>query len=263
MNLLARLLQFPSLKYLLTHLKPLDLDVIYSAKVSVEKAIATTLEKHWLALFEKNHTKDDAYNIVNCGKRAVKNSALYYLVQTEKPVTIDLAFEQASHATNMTDQLGALIALNNHAVSSREKALSQFYDRYQHEPLVVNKWLSLHASTTLPSALKDVKQLTKHAAFDIQNPNNVYALLVTFGSNTLRFHDKSGDGYVFLADQVLTIDAKNPQVAARVLQPLTQWRQMDEARGSLMKAQLERLSTEKLSDNVFEIVNKSIENHLH
>lgn len=259
-NLLARLLLFPSLKYLVTHLKPIDLDVIHAAKSFVEKRVAIELEKAWLALFEKNKV-DGAYryDVSDAGRRRLRNHCLYYLLLTDKDEHIAKAYLQATTANNMTDQLGALYVLNDHAVVQREKALTHFYNTYKNEPLVVNKWLALRAGSALLSTLDDVSTLIHHPAFDRSNPNNVYALLVTFGANTLRFHDKSGVAYQFLATQTLAIDEKNPQVSARVVQPLTQWQQMDEVRGVFMKAQLQRIAESKqLSGNLFEIVSKSL-----
>ncbi|PIZ04447.1 MAG: aminopeptidase N [Gammaproteobacteria bacterium CG_4_10_14_0_8_um_filter_38_16] len=260
LNLLSRLFLFPSLKYLLTHIPKIDLAIIFEAKSLVENTIAVALEDHWLQLFNDNQiTGEYKYDVSDSGHRRVKNIALYYLLKTGKEKYQAMAFDQATHANNMTDQLGALSALNDHATLLREKALADFYDQYQHDMLVVNKWLALQASSLLPTVIGDVKKLLQHPAFDISNPNKVYALLVTFGQNTVRFHDKNGEGYELLAAQTQLIDAKNPQVSARVVQPLTQWKQMDSARGALMKAQLEKLSVSgKLSDNLFEIVTKSL-----
>ena len=259
-NLLARLLQFPSLKYVLSHLPKVDLEVVFTAKTFLENQIAIQLEALWLLTFKKHQlTGDYSYNIEDCGHRRVRNLCLYYLLKTNNIHVLDIAFHEATQSNNMTDQLGALSALNDHDVMQRSQALGKFYDQYQHEPLVVNKWLALQAGSLLPHVIDDVKNLIHHAAFDIKNPNNVYALLVTFGQNTARFHDKHGDGYKLLADQVLAIDANNPQVSARVVSPLTQWQQMDAVRGVMMKAELTRImESGKLSDNLYEIVKKSL-----
>ncbi|OGT25253.1 MAG: aminopeptidase N [Gammaproteobacteria bacterium RIFCSPLOWO2_02_FULL_42_14] len=259
LNMLTRLLQFPSLKYLYTQLKPLDIDAVFRAEQLVEKALAKQLVKLFSDLFEKNKVTNPEYSVEACGQRAIRAASLYYLMHANPAHYAKIAFHDAQHATTMTDKLGALIALNHHVIDERETALTQFYEHYHREPLVVNKWFSLQASSTLPDTLQRVKSLLQHPAFDWKNPNNVYALLVTFGSNTLRFHDASGEAYEFLTDCILKIDANNPIVAARVVQPFSQWKQMDKSRGALMKAQLERLSSQKLSDNLREIVAKSLE----
>lgn len=260
-SLLSRLLTLPTLKYIITHCPNIDLDILYAAKQFVETQIAKKSEKYLLSLYEQNKLSGDyVYDAEGCGHRRLKNNCLYYLLRTKNEKYIDLAVDQATHANNMTDQLGALYALNDMTSEKRKSALDKFYEQYQHEPLVVNKWLSLHASSANEKVIEDVKELLHHRAFDIRNPNNVYALLVTFGENTVRFHDKSGDGYALLAEQILVIDALNPQVSARVVRPLTQWKQMDDVRGALMKAQLQWLfDTKKLSENLYEIVLKSLE----
>jgi aminopeptidase N len=110
-----------------------------------------------------------------------------------------------------------------------------------------------------PGTLDRVKALTKHPAFNMRNPNKVRALIGAFSSNSVRFHDLSGDGYVFIADHVLALDPVNPQIAARLVSAFTMWNRYDEKRKALMKAQLERiLRTGKLSKDVFEIVTKSL-----
>ncbi|OGT44351.1 MAG: aminopeptidase N [Gammaproteobacteria bacterium RIFCSPHIGHO2_12_FULL_40_19] len=259
-NLLARLLMFPSLKFLLTHLSKIDLDVIYAAKSFLETTLAKQLESLWLKLFKAHELPGEyVYDIQSCGHRRLKNQCLHYLLKTDNKRYVEITYHEALRANNMTDQLGALFALNDHDVPQREQALSNFYHAYENEPLVVNKWLQLQANTTLAHMIDDVKKLIHHPAFDINNPNNVYALLVTFGDNTVRFHDKNGSGYHLLAEQTLAIDAKNPQVSARIVRPLTQWKQIDSVRGVMMKAELTRLlESKKLSSNLYEIVSKSL-----
>ncbi len=257
---LSRLLVLPSLSYLLTHINQVDLEFVFEAKNFVERSLASALEKLWLAAVEKNKLVGPyVFDMTSTGHRRLKNQSLYYLLKTEKERYFDLAFRQVADANNMTDKLGGLVALNDHPVGLRNSALDYFYESFQNEPLVINKWLTLQASSTILTTLDDVKNLLNHPAFDIKNPNNVYALLVTFGDNTVRFNDASGMSYVFLREQVEKLDQQNPQVAARVIQPLTRWRQMDSARGTLMKKQLKILSDIKtLSSNLVEIVTKSL-----
>jgi len=153
-----------------------------------------------------------------------------------------------------------LYALSQQPSELGKEALDLFYAQWQDEPLVVNKWLSVQAMVPRADTLDRVKSLVSHAAFDAQNPNNVYALICAFGANAAALHlAGQGSGYAFIADQVMKIDQYNPQVAARVLTPLTRWRQLDDRRGQLMLRQLERIaSSDKLSSDVQECVQKSI-----
>jgi len=95
----------------------------------------------------------------------------------------------------------------------------------------------------------------------LRNPNKVRALIGAFATgNHYRFHAENGEGYLFLADRILELQADNPQIAARLAAPLTFWRRYEEKRGGLMRGQLERiLRTENLSRDVYEIVRKSLE----
>lgn len=258
LSFLSRLLTLPSENYLLSTLK-IDVSAIHVAREHVKSVLAKELESHWLALYEKHHDAGDyVFNIANMAQRDIKNTCLFYLNETGDEKYHTLALEQFTKANNMTDQMGALSALNNHAIPHREKALAAFYAQWKDEPLIVNKWLSLQANSTLPDTLDKVKDLLGHKAFDIHNPNNVYALLVGFAGNVSRFHDGEAS-YQFVTDQVLAIDKNNAQVAARLLQPLTAWGRMDAERQALMKAQLTRIAkTKGISNDIYEIATKSV-----
>jgi aminopeptidase N len=142
----------------------------------------------------------------------------------------------------------------------RAAALAAFYAKWQDDPLVTDNWFSLQARSSLPGAMNAVKELARHPAFNRGNPNRWRALIGAFANgNRLHFHAASGEGYAFLADEVLAIDPSNPQLAARAVQPLGQWRRFDPARQALMKAQLQRIhDTKGLSTNTFEMVSKSL-----
>jgi aminopeptidase N len=170
-----------------------------------------------------------------------------------------LAYEQFQRADNMTDSMAALATLANLDCPERESALAAFYERWKNEPLVVDKWLAVQAASRLPATLQTVKQLLEHPAFDLKVPNRVYALIRTFAANHVRFHAADGGGHAFLADQILALNALNPQVAARMARSFDRWRRFDETRQSHAKEQLERIrDTEKLSKDVAEIVAKAL-----
>jgi aminopeptidase N len=137
--------------------------------------------------------------------------------------------------------------------------LSSFYSQWRHEPLVIDQWLVTQAIDPSDDALQRVEALMKHEVFDIKNPNKVRSLIGAFCSqNHVHFHNRNGDGYEFLADRVIQLDEINPQIAARLLTPLTRWKRLDEKRQGLMQMQLQRIkATGSLSKDVFEVVAKS------
>jgi aminopeptidase N len=167
-------------------------------------------------------------------------------------------FEQAD---NMTDSIAALAQIVEHGeAATREAALSSFYQRWQDEGLVVDKWFVLQAVAQRPDSLPRVERLMAHPAFKMTNPNRVRSLIGAFamGSPT-GFHHASGDGYRFVADRVIELDRLNPQIAARLLGVFGRWQRYDAARQALMKAELERiLAVPKLSRNSFEVASKSL-----
>jgi len=159
----------------------------------------------------------------------------------------------------MTDAMAALTCLANNECLEREPALDAFYRKWQDEPLVVDKWLAVQSTSRLPSTLSKVIQLLKHPAFDLKVPNKVYALIRGFGSNHVRFHAADGAGYAFMADQVIALDALNPQVAARMARGFDRWKKFDAGRQAKARAQLERIGdADGLSKDVAEIVTKAL-----
>jgi aminopeptidase N len=195
------------------------------------------------------------------GARALRNTALTYLCLNEDDRYLDLALKQRREALNMTSELGALEALNRSKKGQRLAALQDFRAKWEKESLVMNKWLMIRAIAPGEKTLAEVKELLNDGAvFDKTNPNKIYSLLLGFAKfNLLGFHTVSGEGYRFLADQVLEIDARNPQVASRVISAFNQWKTFDSKRQALMKAELERIAKHPgLSNNVNEIVTRSL-----
>lgn len=253
------LMALPTEQYLLQVATVSDVEGIHDAREFIQKQIAEMLMSEFKACYQNNQLPHYQFNTRDMGKRQLKNQCLDYLTKNDDKAYIQLAYSQFNHSDNMTDTVGALTALNDCSCEERQQALNAFYERWKQQPLVINKWFLLQAQSSLKNTLQTVKELIHHSAFNIKNPNNVYALIGGFSNNVIRFHDSSGEGYAFLADQVLNIDAINPQVAARILQPLSQWQKMDEHRQELMKQQLQRImQAPGLSKNVFEIATKSL-----
>ena len=159
----------------------------------------------------------------------------------------------------MTDCIAALASLVNIDHAIRQEVLADFYNKWVGDPLVLDKWFTLQALSILPSTLKNVSLLIDNPSFSIENPNKVRALIGAFcANNHVRFHEKTGAGYTFLADRILELNAINPQIAARLVAPLIHWKRYDKERQKLMCEQLERIADMRnLSRDVYEIVDKS------
>jgi len=257
----AEALSLPSEATLADEMTIVDVEAIHAvredARAAIAAALATALGETYRNLTDTGPYKADGESI---GRRALRNVCLAYLAAGNSEGGARLAKAQFDAQQNMTDVLAALSVLTDIDSTERRAALAAFYQRWQDDPLVVDKWFALQARSSLPGTIAAVRGLTRHSAFTRANPNRLRALIGTFSQgNQLHFHDASGAGYAFLADEVITLDADNPQVAARMVQALGQWRRFDPARQTLMKAQLQRIHDRPgLSTNTFEMVSKSL-----
>ncbi|MBA2654668.1 MAG: aminopeptidase N [Gammaproteobacteria bacterium] len=258
--LMAEMLSFPAETYLLELMDSADITAIYCVRKNLRKHLATQLKKDFLRLYHENNISQFSLDKEAMGQRRIKNLSLSYLMLLEEKEILAMAMKQFHTSNNLTDTIGALSALTNIDSKEREEAFNEFYDQWQKEPLVVDKWFSLQAISTLPHTFETVKALMSHSSFDLKNPNKTRALIGAFTNyNHLRFHDKSGEPYAFLADLVMSIDSFNPQLAARLIEPLIRWRKYDKDRQALMREELTRISNvPKLSNDVYEIVTKSL-----
>ena len=264
--LLAQVLSLPGEIYLAEQMDVVDVDGIHDARLFVQQTLAQRLREALLARYQALHSSErDGYSTdaAAIGRRALKNVCLEYLMRLDEASLLHLCLEQFQTASNMSDQLGALVSLANHDGPERNTALATFYERWRGEALVVDKWLTLQATSYLPDTLNLVKTLMKHEAFSLKNPNKVRALIGAFcQANPVHFHALDGSGYTFLADQILALNAFNSQIAARQVAAFTRWRKFDPTRQQGMRDQLERiLEAPKLSPDVYEIVAKSLGRH--
>ena len=256
----AEMLALPSEAYIAEQMKVVDPDAIHAVRDELKRRLAAALREQLLAVY-RAHRGAGPYSpdAVSAGRRALKNTALGLLMELDDAGVRTLCMKQFETADNMTDTLAALCMLANCDCPERTRALDAFYGKWKNEPLVVDKWLAVQSTACLPSALADVKRLTAHPAFNIRNPNKVYALIGGFRSNQLRFHAADGSGYAFLAEYIVELDAINPQVAARMARGFDRWKKFDAGRQAHARAALERIRDAKaVSKGVLEIVTRAL-----
>ena len=242
-----------------------DPAALHEAREALRTRMAVHLgeQLQWLhgALQEAGEFSPDS---ASAGRRALRNAALDLLAADPVAANLERARGHFDAAANMTDAMGGLGALmlmsrTLDGAAAFDDALARFYDRWKGEPLVVDKWFALQARSPAPDALARVLGLTAHPAFEPRNPNRLRALVQGFASgNPARFHAPDGTGYRFLADQILAVDAFNPSVAARLLEPLGGWRRYRTDLAARMRAELSRiLAAPNLSKNVYELAEKA------
>ena len=239
-----------------------DVNAIHLVRNAVRKEIGLRFEDQLFALYEHGSKAAEEINHPSSGVRMLKNSALRYLAATEKAPYLDLAVAQYDQAKNMTDTVASMSILGDTTAPARDHIFGSFYDKWQKDSLVIDKWFSLQAMAVRPSTLEDVKALLSHEAFTYYNPNRVRSLIGAFAAgNPVNFHDNSGNGYKILSDCIGKLNVINPQVAARMVVPLGQWKRYDANRQELMKVELEKiLNIPDLSNHVYEMANKSLHN---
>jgi aminopeptidase N len=259
---IANAIILPSEDFLGERMAVIDVDAIHAARDGLRRQIAKTWKADLKRIYDANRDRG-AYSpdAEPAGRRALKNAALAYLgeLSDEDAAMKQLIADQYKSADNMTDRMAALARLSDVAGPEREAALADFYERFKTDPLVLDKWLALQATSTLPDTLDRVKALMSHPAFSMRNPNKVRSLVGAFTmANPLRYHAADGAGYDFHAERTIELNATNPQVAARLLSPLGRWKRFDTGRQAKMKAALDRILAEpKLSREVYEIASKS------
>ncbi|MFL0798535.1 MAG: aminopeptidase N [Cellvibrionaceae bacterium] len=263
--MVALMLKLPSEAALHQEMDVVDIEAIHESRNILRQSLADTLEEEFKTVYLKNQT-DAAFeaSAEQVAQRSLKNLALSYLCLTGKDEYLFMAQEQFKGNHNMTDVMAALNCLVNsgaeQALPMKQSALADFYDHWQVEALVVNQWLTVQATCELEGGLDRVKELLQHASFSMTNPNKIRAVIGAFCMNNhVNFHRADGAGYEFLADQVIALNETNPQIASRLLTPLTKWRRFDSTRQGKICDALKRIKdAPNLSPDVFEVVNKSL-----
>ena len=257
---LAEMLTLPSEAYIAEQQPIVDVDAIHAAREFVRQSLAVALRDEFLAIYEANVT-EEAYAPTpeQIAQRSLKNVALSYLMSIEDEQGLALCESQFAADHNMTDVRQALTLLvHSDRDDLASPALKAFGEKWAHDPLVMDQWFTVQVSRPQPDVLERVKYLMQHPAFSLKNPNRVRALVGAFAQNRVNFHRLDGQGYQLLADVVIELNRLNPEIAARLITPLTRWQRFDETRQALMRSELERIKQQPLSSNVYEVVEKAL-----
>ncbi|KAM0069920.1 putative cytosol alanyl aminopeptidase [Helianthus debilis subsp. tardiflorus] len=257
---IAKAITLPGEGEIMDVMEVADPDAVHAVRKFIRKQLASELKQELINLVKENRsTEKYVFDHTNMARRALKNTALGYLASLEDEEITELVLHEYKTATNMTDQFSALAAIAQKPGKARDDALADFYNQWQHDYLVVNKWFALQSSSDIPGNVENVHKLLSHPAFDLKNPNKVYSLIGGFCASPVNFHAKDGSGYKFLGEIVVQLDKLNPQVASRMVSAFSRWKRYDETRQNLAKAQLEMIvSANGLSENVYEIASKSL-----
>ena len=256
------ILTLPSETMIAEAMTVVEPQAIRSARQALRLALATTLRTDLEAAYADNQTPG-AYqpDAISSGKRALKNVALAMLAELDDASVHALAQKQYDDASNMTDRLAALAVLINTSAPGRDAALAGFYQEFEADPLVIDKWFTLQAMAR-DTDVAAVRTLMQHPAFTLKNPNRARSLIFSFcNGNPAQFHASDGSGYAFWAEQVIALNGINAQVAARLARSLDRWRKYAPARQELMQQALQQIAAAPaLSTDVQEVISKAISN---
>jgi aminopeptidase N len=238
-----------------------DPDAIFLARRTLRRAVGTALGGTALAV-RRATPRSASYSpdARSAGRRALRNAALDLAAAGGGADAIDTARRQFANADNMTDRFAALSILAHADLARREEAIGAFERRHGESPLVMDKWFALQASLPEAGTLDRVRRLMAHPAFSIANPNRARALIGGFAmSNPTQFNRADGQGYQFVAEMALTLDAANPQVAARIMTAFRAWRTLEPGRRAKAQETLNQLSGRtSVSRDVRDIVDRSL-----
>ncbi|MDQ3140325.1 MAG: aminopeptidase N [Pseudomonadota bacterium] len=255
----AEAVLLPSEAFIGDQMLVVDPEAIHAAREALRVELGRELETQWRSAYAAYGANRFEYSPAAKGARRLRTVALGYLAASGADDAAAMAMRQFEAADNMTDRQGALGVLSNSMAREREAALAAFYERYQNNALVLDKWFSVQALSSRGDTADAAIALAEHKDFTLANPNRARSLIGAFAANQRAFHHASGRGYRFLADMVLGIDKLNPQTAAKLVPPLGRWRRFEEKRAALMRAELQRIvDTPGLSKDVFEQASKSL-----
>jgi aminopeptidase N len=262
--MVCKLMSLPSESYLVEQSVVADVEAICKAREAARKQLANGLQKELIALYEGNREPSSTpldLDYAAMAKRNLKNAALGLLMASGEQSIIKRAQSQFQDASNMTDQFAALSTLVNSGDKiAAESALASFYQQWQNDAQVMEQWFAVQSGSASFADLAHIEALTKHKDFDVLNPNKLRSVVSVFAAQNYRhFHAEDGSAYAFLADKIILLDDQNPQIASRLMTPLTRWRKYNKTRQDLMIAQLQRIQgKQNLSKDVREVVEKSL-----
>ena len=259
-SFLTQLLTLPSEQYLADQLAEYDPQIIRDVRDQATLQLAKEGVPLLLQCYEECFAVEMIYSLepTEVGQRSLANFCLAQLMRLNDQEVNELCLRQYRTATNMTDRLAAFSALAGSSVPERLDVIDDFYQQWQQHPLLLDKWFSVQALSHRDETFFEVNNLLQHSAFTLKNPNRTRALLGAFYQNLAVFHRLDGAGYQLLIEQILQLDQRNPQVAARMAAPLTRWKHLEPERRDLLKKQLLRLQQAELSRDLYEIINKSL-----
>ena len=230
-----------------------DPDAIHVARENARDALASALADNLPALRGEGDV-DGPYSPAPepAAKRALGLAALSLQTRLDGGTA---AREVFTRARNFTEELAAFACLVN---TGDGDAIAAFRAKWQGERLVMDRWFGAQVAMAAPGeATATARRLTADPLFDPRNPNRFRAVWGALAGNTAGFHAADGSGYDALADALIDIAPRNPQLAARMTTTFETWRRHDEGRQAKARDALKRIrATADLPKDVGEMADR-------
>jgi len=258
--LTALILTLPSENEIAELFDTIDPQAIALVRDALQRTLARELADEFFAIYNANQQPEYRVEHHAIGQRSLKNVCLTYLAFSDAQLADKLVQTQYEQATNMTDALAALSAAVAAQLPCRDALLAAYDERWHQDGLVMDKWFVLQATSPAANVMRNVRNLLNHRSFTMGNPNRVRSLIGAFASaNPAAFHARDGSGYKFLVEMLTDLNSRNPQVAARMVEPLIRLKRYDEERQALMRQALEQLlALDKLSGDLYEKISRAL-----
>lgn len=248
-------LALPDYETIADEMEKIDVDAAVYARERLRRDLAAAMRDEFAVSYQQ------CRDVEGAAARRLKNTILFFLAALDDEKSRSLVLTQYNEAATMTDTLGALRLIAEMDEAVRREPLRRFEEKWRHDPLVMDKWMSIQAAAGRENVLEDVKSLMNHPHFSMRNPNRIYSLVGAFSmANFPRFHAADGSGYRFLAGFVAELDRTNPQVASRLLRRMVQWKRYASPRDDLIRQELILLRDgTTLSKDTYEVVHRGLE----
>ncbi len=187
------------------------------------------------------------------GDRRMISLCWKWLVSSRDKTIISSVVE-AVNGPSMTLIRAALEALKPIECVERENAFKLFYERWSDYPVILDSWFFLKSSSPSIRGLDLVREMLEHPKFDMNAPNAVRAVLGGLANNPIAFHAEDGSGYNFMAENLVTLDKRNPITASRLIKVFSRWKKYSLPRQKLICKAISRIESQDLSHNTREVL---------
>ena len=257
----AQLLELPSITTLMQRQEIINVHLIHQAREQLKTELSSRYNCELSRILNQMYVPDNcSIDGKSMGKRSLLNTVMGLLMCLNDDAVSATCKRHYDEALSMSTRLNALNLLENYAPKLAQDALADFYNRYSTQTLLMNKYFTVCASSQRGGVLERVIALQEDPAYDLKVPNLVRSLIGSFARNPVGFYAISGEGFRFVADKVIEIDALNPQIASGLAGAFKNYGRLNIDQKILMGIELERIKNHPdLSNNVFEIVSKILE----